>query len=144
MFIVCTLLPQKMPCLCELTWWIKPILIQILIYCVRPFDMSLFPLQTEKLNATTASNPTISNQNVLWSLAVERSWRHAPHLRQDEAVVVGVLGVLGAVLHGVEEQHGHDLRHAAAWRGVTERNEGRLRSHHSSTRQSLQTLSSNA
>ena len=29
MFIVCTFLPQKIPCLCELTWRIKLILIQI-------------------------------------------------------------------------------------------------------------------
>lgn len=33
---------------------------------------------------------------------------------EDEAVVAGMPGVLGSVLHGVEEEHRHDLSHAAA------------------------------
>lgn len=36
------------------------------------------------------------------------------HLGHDEAVVVEVAWVVVAILHGVEEQHRHDLCHAAA------------------------------
>ena len=35
------------------------------------------------------------------------------HLGEDEAVVVGVAGVFRSVLHGMKEQHRHDLCCAA-------------------------------
>lgn len=38
---------------------------------------------------------------------------------EDEAVVAGVTGVFRSVFHGVEEEHRHDLGHAAAWCGMT-------------------------
>lgn len=36
------------------------------------------------------------------------------YLGEDEAVIVGVFGVFCAVLHGMEEEHRHDLGRAAA------------------------------
>lgn len=44
---------------------------------------------------------------------------HCCHLGHDETVVVEVPWIVVAVLHGVEEEHGHDLGHAAARRGVS-------------------------
>lgn len=40
--------------------------------------------------------------------------RYRCYLGEDEAVIVGVTGVFRSVLHGMKEQHRHDLRHAAA------------------------------
>jgi len=34
-------------------------------------------------------------------------------LGEDEAVIVGVTGVFRSVLHGIKEQHRHNLGHAA-------------------------------
>lgn len=35
------------------------------------------------------------------------------YLGEDEAVVAGITGVFGSVLHGMKEQHRHDLCRAA-------------------------------
>lgn len=44
--------------------------------------------------------------------------RLGSYLREHKAVVVRVPGVLGLVAHGVEKEDSHDLRGAAARRGV--------------------------
>lgn len=41
------------------------------------------------------------------------------YLGEDEAIIVGVPGILWSVLHGMKEQHRHDLCCAATWWGMT-------------------------
>lgn len=37
------------------------------------------------------------------------------HLREDEAVIVGVTWVFGSVPHGMKEKHRHDVCHTGTW-----------------------------
>lgn len=43
-----------------------------------------------------------------------QSVRLKSYFGEDEAVVAGVAGLFRSVFHGVEEEHRHDLGHAAA------------------------------
>lgn len=47
-----------------------------------------------------------NNASCVWGVGVR-------YLREDESIIVGVAWVFRAILHGVEEEHRHDLCRAA-------------------------------